>query len=929
MDHIEPVHQLFPVETLTDREQEVLRLMAQDLSAQEMADRLYLSPTTIKWYAQQIYGKLGIHESGQKRRLAVARARTLGLLEPDRTPAGRLRYNLPVQTTPLIGRTRELHDIASLLANPEIRLVTLLGPGGMGKTRLALEVAWRLVEPEAFEAAGIAFPDGVYFTPLQPIDAAEDIPWAVAEAVGYQFHGDGRTPLRQLLDFFREKHLLLVLDNFEHVLEGATLVSDILQAAPGVQALVTSRETLNLTAETVYALEGLPFPAWQPSDDTPVYDAARLFVQAARRAQAGFELRADEQLPLARICQLVQGMPLAILLAAAWVEVLSLPEIAEEIARSFDFLEAEMRDAPPRQWSIRAVFEPTWQRLDAEEQSVFMRLAVFRGGCTRQAAQAVTGTSLPILQRLVNKAVLTRTPKGRYDIHELLRQYALERSAAAHETEDAQDAHCAYYAEFMQAREADLKGGDRQIAALDEIEAEFGNVRAVWDWAIARHRTDDLARMKWAVWQFLVIRGRSTEGLALFHSALGLEEDRPLHGRVTGVYGRFCYLVGRNREAEEWARQSLVIARETGNRTDLARALSEMAFSAADSSRDFEQAHRMIDESLALYRELGDIWGLTVGLHIKGVVAGDEGDYPSALSFTEEALGLARTIGDRHRIAAGLLNSGLYYSYLGELEQALRCYEESLVLFRELNAPGGMAIALGNMGSIGKDLGDYASALQRLDEGLILATECGNRYLVGSILTNVVNILSLTDRMDEAVERLEECWRVTQSIEHETLEARVHLRRAMLAYRRGDDVEAQCWAQVALEYAQVHHISVQESYSGMLLALIEIRLGHLDSAHEHLRAALIGPLARDVLMQGVYGMATLAAASEQPERAAELAALAQNHRATAHEFKVYSAELLAELQVTLPSEVYAAAVERGATLDPDAVVAAWLEEGEA
>ncbi len=287
MDHAELSSSIPLIEPLTERELDVLRLMAEDLSIQAMADRLVLAPATVKWYTQQIYGKLGIHDPGQKRRQAVARARALGLLEADKTPAGRPRYSLPVQTTSFVGRRREINAIAALLVKPDVRLVTLLGPGGMGKTRLALEVAWRLVEPEAFGAPWVAFPDGIYFVPLQLVDAPDNMLWAVAEAATYPFQSDGRTPQQQLLGFFREKRLLLIMDNFEHLLDGAALVSAILEAAPGVQVLVTSREALNLHAETVYGLDGLPFPG--QAEDTLDTDAARLFVQSAQRTQADFD----------------------------------------------------------------------------------------------------------------------------------------------------------------------------------------------------------------------------------------------------------------------------------------------------------------------------------------------------------------------------------------------------------------------------------------------------------------------------------------------------------------------------------------------------------------------------------------------------------------------------------------------------------------
>jgi hypothetical protein len=316
--------------------------------------------------------------------------------------------------------------------------------------------------------------------------------------------------------------------------------------------------------------------------------------------------------------------------AAAWVEVLSLPEIAEEIAWSFDFLTAEMRDAPRRQWSIRAVFEPTWDRLSETERDVFKRLAVFRGGCTRQAAQAVTGASLPVLQALVCKAVLSRTPKGRYEIHELLRQYAEDRLVAAGEADAARDAHCAYYAAFMHARESDSKGGDRQIAALDEIDADFENVRAAWEWAVEQRRIDDLKHMVWSTWWFLQIRYRHTEGLTLFHSALSLDDDRALHGRLMVRYAYFCSEMGRQREWDEWSDNSVAIAREIGDPDELALALRLRAVVQAELFHDIERAYRLADESLQLWQALGDTWGIASGLHAKGCVAGWEGDYASA-----------------------------------------------------------------------------------------------------------------------------------------------------------------------------------------------------------------------------------------------------------------------------------------------------------
>ena len=353
-----------------------------------------------------------------------------------------VKHNLPSQTTPFVGREAELEELAQILTLPEVRLVTVLAPGGMGKTRLALEAA---------EQQLYAFPNGVYFVPLQPLTEIEQIVPAIAQQIDFQFVADERSPKQQVLDYLRGKKLLLVIDNWEHLLDGAPLISEILQAAPQVKVLATSREKLNLSGETVYALRGMQFPTWETPEDALRYDAVKLLVQAAKRVRPDFAVTPENLDYVARVCRLTEGMPLGILLATGWLDVLSLERIAEEIQKNVDFLETELRDVPERQRSIRAIFEAAWDRLAPAEQQVFMKLTVFRGGCTPEAAEAVTGASLRTLQTLVNKALVMRTKAGRYDIHELLRQYGYERLEASGTLADILRRHSAYYASFLHA----------------------------------------------------------------------------------------------------------------------------------------------------------------------------------------------------------------------------------------------------------------------------------------------------------------------------------------------------------------------------------------------------------------------------------------------------------------------------------------------
>ena len=385
--------------------------------------------------------------------------------------AGRL-HNLPMQTVPFIGREAELEHLAALLGDPNIRLVSVLGPGGIGKTRLALRAAAMQLED---------FAQGACFVSLAPLRDADHIVPTMAQAVGYLFQAGKRDPKGQLFDYLGEQQMLLVMDNFDHLLSppqssplegtkgGAELVGEILQAAPGIKMLATTREPLNLQEEVRFRIGGLDFPDRKVLKDAvdfqnradpfdwAEYNAIQLFVLSAQRILPGFAPGASDLKYIARICQLVEGMPLAIVLAAAWVEILPVQEIADEIDQSLDLLKAEMRDAQARHRSIRAMFDSTWNRVKDAERDVLIRLSVFRGSFTRDAVQKVTGAELQTLKTLVDKSLLQRDhDTGRYEMHELLRQYAETQLEASGKAAAARDAHCEYYLVTMHQREATL-----------------------------------------------------------------------------------------------------------------------------------------------------------------------------------------------------------------------------------------------------------------------------------------------------------------------------------------------------------------------------------------------------------------------------------------------------------------------------------------
>jgi predicted ATPase/DNA-binding SARP family transcriptional activator len=381
---------------------------------------------------------------------------------------------LPVPPTALVGREAELADLADMLANPACRLLTLVGPGGIGKTRLAVQAA-------AEQRAG--FPDGVAFVPLAPLGSDAFLVPAIAEAVGLTFSSRPDSKV-QLLNYLQEKELLLLLDNFEHLLAGAELLGDILRHAPGVSILATSRERLNVQAEWVVEVAGLQVPREDRAEGITDYSAVALFLQSARRVQAGFALSEVEQRSVVQICRLVEGMPLGIELTAAWVRALSGAEIAHQIECGLGFLTTSLRDVAERHRSLHAVFEHSWSLLSAEERCVFGRLSVFRGGFGREAAEQVAGATLSLLAALVDKSLLRRIPTGRYDMHELLRQYAAEQLQAAGETEQTRDRHLAFFLALAETAEPEVHGA-QQEQWFDRLEADHDNLRAALEWGRA------------------------------------------------------------------------------------------------------------------------------------------------------------------------------------------------------------------------------------------------------------------------------------------------------------------------------------------------------------------------------------------------------------------------------------------------------------
>jgi serine/threonine protein kinase/tetratricopeptide (TPR) repeat protein len=647
-------------------------------------------------------------------------------------------HNLPASSTALIGRETEMEQLHHLL--DDNRLVTILGPGGMGKTRLSLAAA----EDHLQHA-----PDGVYFVPLAPVTAPTAIVPAVAEALKFSFYEETNTK-GQLIDHLRSKELLLVLDNFEHVIAGAEIVSDILSAAPNVKILVTSRERLNLSSEVLFPIQGIPYPP-ENGDGAENYAAVRLFVQNAARVQHGFALDDSNKSTIAQITRLVQGMPLGIELAAAWTEMLSPAEIAEEIEKSLDFLETNMRDVPERHRSIRAVFEYSWNTMNDEERAVFQQMAVFRGSFSRDAAQKVVGASLRSLTSLVNKSLLKRDMSGRYEVHELLRQYAEERlnldSAAA---ESARDRHSSYYIEFLSKLESSLKD-ERQVSALREIAADVKNVRAAWRWALDHLYLAEIDKAMEALWLFYEIRGWFREGLEMFTEATQQCEECNLQsqaaanrvnavivGRARARQGWFAARMGKRRKAQKILEESIALLKQHDAPADLA--FSYLALGRGDTDESMPQAELrdLFQQALAIYRERNDRWGMALAL----IAIGDtyrggmdlSAEIEQGLNYVRESLKIRREIGDQYGIAEALSLLAIVAGWMNQSDEAEKMVEEALRINREIGSDSGVTTSLLAMGITASSRGDLESAAKYYRECLAMRREIGNLPAIASVI---------------------------------------------------------------------------------------------------------------------------------------------------------------------------------------------------
>jgi predicted ATPase/class 3 adenylate cyclase len=654
-----------------------------------------------------------------------------------------VRHNLPAQLTAFIGRESELAALHSLLSDSHNRLITILAPGGMGKTRLALETASQMVQ---------VFPQGIYFIGLDRITSAELIVDSVAEVLPI-FLASNEDPKSRILEYLRDKTILLVMDNFEHVLDGATFVQEILKVAPQIQILATSRAKLNLTGETVFNIKGLTIGNGSSEKDS----AIQLFTQSARQTLPVFELN-DVVLPVVKkICFLVDGMPLAIVLAAAWIDTLSVDEIAIEIDRSIDMLETEKRDVPDRQRSVRAVIESAWNQVDPSAQTLLKRLSVFRGGFTRAGAQEAAGASLRGLSQLIDKALLRRDPNsGRYSIHELLRQYAEEQLAhSADEERSAHEDHAKYFADFMKAQEIALHD-HRGKTALVEVEADFDNIRIAWNYWTNKQDAHRLLEFSSALWQFFELRGSYIPAIQYFGDAVQkLTGNEPevvwARAELRARQAWFTALIGLPDEGLRMAQESIETLSQL-NKQEISVETLNCAIMNAMVLNKIEMITQISQDMLDRAEQSQDTWEQGWALIWSAYVLILHGQPDEALRTGQEAL----TIFERSDSPFGSsAASGFSLAPLalltGNISAAKAYFLRGMQAAEEINYLLLLQRTYDGLGMVALMEEDPEQAQQFFLKSLRISQECGQTREMLASLLELANVQVAMGNLDEAL----------------------------------------------------------------------------------------------------------------------------------------------------------------------------------
>jgi predicted ATPase/class 3 adenylate cyclase/uncharacterized protein HemY len=679
-----------------------------------------------------------------------------------------LPNNLPQQLTSFVGREQEMKEVMRLLKTT--RLLTLTGTGGCGKTRLALQVSAEVLEH---------YPDGVWFIDLAPISDPALIPQAVANVLNVK-EETGRPLTETLLNFLRLKTTLLVFDNYEHLIVARDLLAGLLQNSnPTLQVLATSREILGINGEVVWRVPSLSTPSLNhlpPLESLTQYEAVRLFIERALLARPSFTITNSNAPAVAQICQRLDGIPLAIELAAARVRVLSVEQINQRLNERFRLLTGGSRTLLPRQQTLRALIDWGYNLLSEIEQILFRRLSVFVGGWTLEAAEFVCAGSgidefeiLDLLSALVDKSLVMlqeREESGfRYRLLETLRQYGQEKLATAAEKDEFEQRHRSYFSDLAETAAPYLQGMDAK-GWLDQLDVEHNNFRAALTGYETNQESEQELQLVLNLSKFWTLRGYWAEGRQWLEKVLakGIAQTPERQSTLLSDLGDLAIRQGDYGNARSLFEQSLEIQRQLADSAGIAKHLFNLGTVALCQS-DYRVARSFYEESLQLQRQLADSAGIASHLFTLGIIAENQGDYELAQSLFQESFELWQSLGDQYTFAYSLNSLGSLAEKQGDYTTAQSFYQQALEIRRELGDKQGIAYSLNSFGSLAEKQGDYTTAQSFHQDSLTIQRELGDKYGTALSLRSLASVAERQNDTEQARSLYQESLQICRELQ--------------------------------------------------------------------------------------------------------------------------------------------------------------------
>ncbi len=774
--------------------------------------------------------------------------------------AARRSSPLPLLLTSLIGREREVAAACTLLLRPEVRLLTLTGTGGVGKTRLALQIAT--------EVQG-GFTDGVCFVSLAPIHDAELVLPTVVQALGLQ-RSSNRPPLELLKAILREQHLLLLLDNFEQVVAAAPLLLELLTACPHLKLLVTSREVLHVRGEREFVVPplALPDPKHLPDGETMSrYGAVALLLERAREVDPSFQLTTDNAPLIAEICLRLDGLPLAIELAAARLKLLPLAALLERLEHRLAVLTGGSRDLPARQHTLRDTIAWSYELLSEEEQQLFRLLSVFVGGCTLEVVEALYGALggerahvLDGVSSLLDKHLLRQAQQEsreqgdrRLLMLETIREYGWERLATCGEMEETRRAHAVYYLHLAQEAEAHLFGAEQE-RWFARLEQEYDNLRMALNWGVEQAGGEETGQKREVALQlagtlvrYWAVRGPLSEGLAWLERALANTKSVPAPARIRALSGAswLAFFLGDGERAEVLCEECLQLyraARETRGTQDLAASLLWLGWFPLTHDND-DEVRFLLEESRALAREVGDKRNLAYLLHFLGMAAIDQGNYAEARSLLEESQRYYREMNDKEDLVWSFLYLGQLFFAQGDTMRAYALVEEGLEQARGTNYTIGSACSLYLLGRFALAQGELTKAQSWLEESLAVFESSGLQPNIAQVLSWLAGIALVRGDRAKASTLCERSIALSRQMDDQESMALFLQEWGCMVARRGDSA----WATQLWGAAETLGATTQSVRPFDLFTLFSMLGEHAD--YERMRAAVRAELGEQAFAQ--------------------------------------------------------------------------------